>query len=352
MNELLGTLAEPWARRWSGQVAGAALAFWVTGLVIYVGRNDASELRCPATGAAPGVWCRIDHSGAAGYLILALAVLATVIGSASIMTALAPRLIYLLAGNGWPVRGLAAALSRPLVRWLMRVQLDRLGRVASAGTPVHESVPALAASPDRRRRAHRLLAADAATAQVDRAAVATLRRYPAAPQAMGLTRVANSLAAMNGRVWRRHGLDLSVCWEPLVAVLPESARESLTRESTRVTLQGQNLGWAIAALAWAALLPVPWSVAAWIVIVLIVLRVLYGGLCAAVDSYCDLIEATVAVHRHRLYRALGFAPPASTSTEPVIGALVTDYLLGSQASDLGLSWPAEDAPEADAPAGL
>jgi hypothetical protein len=350
MEQFLGALAEPWARRWSGQVAGAALAFWVTGLLIYVGRDDARALRCPVADTESSAWCRVDHSSGVGYLLLTLAIVAIVIGSASIMTTVAPHLIDLLAGNGWPTLGLAAALAGPVIRWLMRRQVDRRGRTAAVGTPLPEIVPEVAGGGGRRRRAHRVIAAYAAAAQVDRAAVARLRRYPAANESIGLTRIGNSLAAMSERVWRRHGLDLSVCWEPLLAVLPPAARESLTGESTRVTLRSQNVGWAIAAVAWTPLLPAPWGVLAWIAGLLIVVRVLYGALCASMDNYCDLIEATVAVHRYRLYQALGLDLPDSTSAEPASGALVTDYLQGSQAVDLSLSWPADEIPGADAPA--
>ncbi len=36
MNSIVGALIEPLARRWSGQVAGASLAFWAAGLLAYV----------------------------------------------------------------------------------------------------------------------------------------------------------------------------------------------------------------------------------------------------------------------------------------------------------------------------
>lgn len=340
MDQFLGALAEPWARRWSGQVAGAALAFWVAGLVLYVARTPASALTCPAAGHPASAWCHVDHLGTLGVVTACAAAAAAVIGSAFVVAALAPRLVAILAGDNWPVRGPAAPAAGLLLRWLLRRQVDRLGKIAAAGAPVQDQVPQVAEGTDRRRRAHRAIASYAAEMRTDQAATAALRRYPAAPGAVRATRVGCALAAMNERVGRRHGLDLWVCWEPLVGVLTDTARQSLARESTRVTLQAQNMVWAFAAIAWTSLLGTWWAALIWLLASLLLVRTLYGGVCSAMDTYCDLIEATVVLHRHRLYQAVGAALPASTGAEPAAGAALSGYLAGSQAADLPLSWAA------------
>jgi hypothetical protein len=342
MDQFLGALAEPWARRWSGQVAGAALTFWVAGLVLYVARTPASALACSAAGRPASVWCRVDHLGTLGVVTVCAGAAAAVIGSAFVVAALAPRLVSILAGDSWPVRGPGAPAARSVLRWLLHRQVDRLGNMAATGAPVQDRVPQVAEGTDRRRRAHRAIAAYAADMRTDQAATAALRRYPAAPGAVGVTRVGCALAAMNERVWRRHGLDLWVCWEPLVGVLPDNARQSLARESTRVTLQAQNMVWAFAAIAWTSLLDTWWAALIWLVAALLLVSVLYGGLCSAVDTYCDLIEATVVLHRQRLYQTVGLALPASTGAEPAAGAALSGYLGGTQPADLPLSWAAED----------
>ncbi len=342
MDQFLGALAEPWARRWSGQVAGAALAFWFIGLVLYLMHTPDSGLACPAAAHSASLWCRVDHAGTVGLVTVLAAAAAAVIGSAFVVAALAPRLVSVLAGDTWPARGPGAATGRFVLRWLLLRQVDRQGRIAAAGGPVPDRVPRVAEGTDRRRRAHRAIAAYAADVRTDHAATSVLRRYPAAPGAVSVTRVGCALAAMNERVWRRHGLDLSVCWEPLLGVLPDSAREHVARESTRVTLQAQNIVWAFAVIAWTSLLDAWWMTLIWLLAALLLVRILYGGLCSAVDIYCDLIEATVVLHRHRLYQAVGVAFPASTGAEPAAGTALSDYLAGARLPDLPLSWAAQN----------
>ena len=58
-------------------------------------------------------------------------------------------------------------------------------------------------------------------------------------------------------------------------------------------LQGQNLIWTFAALAWAWVMDTPWEALSWVIVVPALLRVMYLGLCSAVENYCDLAEATV-----------------------------------------------------------
>ena len=129
------------------------------------------------------------------------------------------------AGWGkWPYRGWAGVAVKPVTRWLLRKQIERLGKIAAAGTKVTESIPEIPPRKDRRRKSHRALADYAADWQTDRAAIAGMRYYPSAPGAIRPTRLGSALATMNERLERRHGLDLSVCWEPLLGVLPADAR--------------------------------------------------------------------------------------------------------------------------------
>jgi hypothetical protein len=350
VDQFVAALAEPWARRWAAQIAGSALAFWAVGLVIFVSRLPAGGFTCPAHHAQGTLWCRIQQAGALGIGAAAVTVLAVVIGSALIVAALSARLVDVLAGDRQPYRGWTGAAVKPVTRWLLRRQIDRLGRIAAAGTPVPDRIPEVPPGRDRRRRSHRALASYAADRQADRAATVSLRHYPSTPGAIGLTRLGSALAAMNERIWRRHGLDLSVCWEPLLGVLPSDARDWLSRESTRVVLQGQNLIWAFAALAWASLMNSAWQALSWVVAMLVLLCVMYRGLCTAVENYCGLIEATVTIHRHRLYRALGVALPKTTTDEITAGTALSGYLAGFGSTELELSWPADDTAEPAIPA--
>jgi hypothetical protein len=350
MYQLIGTLAEPWARRWAGQIAGSAFVFWAVGLIAFAHRVLTGGFACPSGRAQDDAWCRIHHAGALGISTAALTGVAAVVGSALAVAALSPRLIYLLAGDKWPYRGWAGVAVKPVTRWLLRKQIERLGKIAAAGTKVTDSIPEIPPRKDRRRKSHRALADYAADWQTDRAAIAGMRYYPSAPGAIRPTRLGSALAAMNERLERRHGLDLSVCWEPLLGVLPADARDWLSRESTRVILQGQNLIWAFAALAWAWVMDTPWEALSWVIAVLVLLRVMYLGLCSAVENYCDLTEATVTRHRHRLYQALGMPLPQDTKAEIAAGADLSEYLSSIGTMELKLSWPAIDAANPTVPA--
>ena len=347
MDRFVAALAEPWARKWIGQAAGAALAFWVVGLLAWLMRQPATAFPCHGAGAGPGagLWCHAQDAGAWGATAAAAALaVAIVTGSAVLVAAIAPGLLSLLAGEGWPWQGRWAAAVRPVLRWLIRRQIDARGRAAAAGRPAGGRSAAIAAEPGARRKAHQAIAADATYGRVDRAAAARLRRYPPTVAATAPTRIGSAFAAMTERVWQRHRLDLSVCWEPILAVLPGPARESLARESTRLTRRAQNLIWACCAAVWAGFLQPPWAIIGWLVAVAALSCVLYGGLRSAAETYCDLVEAIVAVHRRLLYQGLGLALPDSTSAEIVAGAALSAYLSGVQAVDLPFSWPAGDGP--------
>jgi len=340
MDSFLGALAEPWARRWSGKVAGAALAFWAAGVFAYLIRAGTSAFACrPTRGTASPALCSLAHAGALGTGVAVAVAAVTVIGSAMVVAALSPRVIDVLAGERWPCCGPAHVLTEPVLRWLLRRQIDRRGAIAAAGRPVPDQLPVVAAGPDRRRRGHQAMAAYAANRSTDRAVMARLRRYPVNTGDTGPTRLGSALAATHERVRHRHGLELPVCWEPLIAVLPDDARDWLARESTRVTLRGQSLLWALAATGWAVLFRTPWAAAIWVAGLLVVARGLHAGLRESVETYCDLIEATVAVHRHRLYQALGVPLPDSAVAETVAGQVLSAYLAGAPVADLRFSWP-------------
>jgi hypothetical protein len=341
MDSLLGALAEPWTRRWTGQIAGAALTFWVTGLVLYVWRHPAA-LDCRSGQHAGALWCRAVRAGGPGYLLVVGVAVGVVLGSAYIVAALTPQLIYVLAGSGWPIFGPGATLTRPLMRALIRRQARRRGQIAASGEALPTSPPAVPDGADRRRRGRRAQAEYAAAVRADSQVVARLRRYPAAAGALAPTRIGNVLAALGERVHSRHGLDLAVCWELLIAVLPPAARARLTAESSRAILQAQTMIWALAAAAWSPLLPASWAIAGWLIGLAGVTVLLYAGLCRALESYCDLVEAIVLATRHRLYQATGLPLPASVAAEPADGARLTEYVLGLPSASVDLAWPAPD----------
>jgi hypothetical protein len=347
VDRFVAALAEPWSRRWRGQAAGAALAFWAAGLTVYLLRWPATAFHCQAPMTTAGPWCRLQNPSALAVAAVAL-VTAILAGSTVLVSAIAPGLLGLLAGEVWPWHGRSAAAFRPALRWLIRRQVDARGRAAAAGRPVSGQPPSVTPGTGARQRAHRALAANAAYGRVDRAAAARMRRYPPNIAFTAPTRIGSAFAAMTERVWRRHGLDLSVCWEAIIAVLPGSARDSLAQESTRLTRRAQNLIWACSSAVWAAFLGPPWAVIGWLAGAAALASLLYGGVRSAAETYCDLIEAIVAVHRRQLYEGLGLALPDSAAAEIVTGAALSAYLSGVAPAELTFSWQTDVRSEAQA----
>jgi hypothetical protein len=352
VDTLVEALAGPWARWWGSQSVGAAVAFWGVGLLAFLTWHPV-RFRCAA--ADTGAWCRVHQTGAFGTGLALVLAAAVVAGSAVLVAALAPWLIRVLAGETWPYRRRGILPSRSLTRWLIRRQIDARGRVAAEGKPVSD-IPSIAsytspttppvprsqpAARARRQHYHRVLADYAIDRAVDRRATARLRRYPADPGAIAPTRIGCALAAMTERVWRRHGLDLADCWEPLLVVCPEPARQLLVSESRRVAQRGQGMVWSMAAFAWTAVLP-PAAAALWAAAVLVAVCLLHAGLREAVGTYCDLVEGTVATQRHLLYQAVGIPLPTDTSAERTVGRRLSAYLVGGPDPDqsLPLSWAA------------
>ncbi|MBE1537057.1 hypothetical protein [Actinomadura algeriensis] len=348
MNKLLETLAVPWTRRWSGQVAASAVVFWTLGAYLVLVTGPDRSRGCPARGdALLGAWCRTERYGAAGLVLTGLLAAAAMLGSALVVAASTPRVLALLTSDH---RG------GPAARWLLRRTLARRRRAARV-VPRPRPTPPLAPGPlDRLPLVGARLGARWRLARSEwrrsggvqderrvRAASAELRRYPRADALLAPTRVGCLLAALTERVERRHGIDLPLCWELFLAVLPAEPRRRLEDESRRVAMRVQILVWTAAALLWAPLFPGRWGVV-WSLAVLAVARLVHSGLRDAVEVYCDLAEVTVGMYRDRMFTALGWSPPDSTATEHGLGQALSAYLDGHAANVRPLAWPVLQPP--------
>lgn len=348
MNKLLETLAIPWTRRWSGQVAASAVVFWALGAYLVLVTGPDRSQGCPARNdPLLGVWCRAEQYGTAGLVLTGLLATAAVLGSALVVAASAPRVLELFTSEH---RG------GPVSRWLVRRALARRRRIsrvvprpAGPGSPAPDPLdrlPIVGARLARHRRlarAERRRSREIQEERRARAASAELRRYPRADALLAPTRVGCLLSALTERVEHRHGLDLPLCWELFLAVLPAEPRRRLEDESRRVAIRVQILVWTSAALLWAPLLPGPWGVV-WVLTVPAVVRIVHSGLRDAVEVYCDLVEASVAVYRDRMYTAIGWAPPGSTAVERELGHALSAYLDGHTTDVRPLVWPDPQQP--------
>ncbi|MFE9102380.1 hypothetical protein [Actinomadura geliboluensis] len=339
MDKLLESLAGPWTKRWTGHVAAAALTFWAIGLSARLVSGGGSATACRAGGPADPLgqaWCRLDGAGAVGYAALVVLAGSLVIGSALLVAAATPRIVHVIAGDVPRPGGLTAW---SLWEWLLRRQIARRRRAAQAPGP-----PEQAALPDALDAAEREMARVALLGRIERDAIGELYRYPAADALMAPTRIGCALAAMVERVERRHGLNLAACWEHLLMVLPPDARARLAQESRRVTLRGQNLVWTLAAVLWTPTFGPSRYAVGWVLGIALVTALLMRGVREAVENYCDLIEALMTCYRDRIYTAVGFAQPTSTTGDVAAGRVLSEYL-GGWADDpaVPLSWPAPEA---------
>ncbi|MEU8454220.1 hypothetical protein [Streptomyces griseoaurantiacus] len=373
--ELLSAFAAGRTKKWLTRISGGALVFWaVAGLAVRVWLPPARGCGPASAGSGSGAWCEGGRFDVVTLCVYGVLGLAAAVGSTLVVTAASQSAVRFLAGTSWPVHGLRGRWTARRVRHHLRVfgrllaadPVDAVG-TASAG-PAAEPVgpdgtasdgpvagPAPAPTTPRLPTASQVLG----TWEVTRAREHK-RRYPRATR-IAPTRIGNSLVAMTDRVTARHGWDLAYCWELIDLALPDRAAGRLRADSDRLTARAQNLLWAVltclAALTGGAV-TVVWDdggslvrgafLAAAVGAALGVL-LLFRGLCAAVDVYCDSVEAVLVTARADIYRAAGWPAPRTPAEERAYGAALSGYLSrrGVQAPHTVFVPPAEpDAPAA------
>jgi hypothetical protein len=314
MEAVLSSLVSARGGKWIARSAGGVLAFWCVGVIAL--SNKALRTVLPPCGQDQvPLLCGVR--GNQGLFVVAVIVLALVlaIGASSLVIALTPAVLLLIAGYG--------SLWR-----------SRLGR---AWTEVHLAW--------HRRRRNRVLADYQAG---DRNAAARLVWYPTGEQALRPTRAGNAFAALAQRVTARHGLDLPSCWPLLEQASERMARQDLEKLSERLDNRIINLLWTLLTIAWIPLLPQRLGLAL-AAACLVIAIFLWLSISSAVEQYCSLVEALVVVQRHRMYRAAGWPAPTSVLAEPALGRCLTAYLTrrGNQEATkhlpgVQLSWPDVD----------
>jgi len=330
---LVNAVLESWSGRWRSAAFGAATMFWLTSATIYLLLHGISPTVCKDPAYKP-IWCHADVQPSIAVTGPLVAV-AVVIGSALLANRLAPGVFDILTGGSWLRR-----------RWLWPIawlgcqwRHWRRNRLNLAVTTPHSN-PTVNWLRQVRRHRHEWLLRN---------------RYPRGPVVLP-TRIGNSFHSVDQRVHLMYGLDLESTWGPLVAVLPEESRKSLTDQSTVIVLRVQALIFALATPAWALLLldghasPVPAGII-WLAVAIVaaVLAVSARGVASASDEYADLALTIVRLHRMRLYDALGFARPTTDTIERVAGQRLTSYLLSQQTGPVEFAWTTRDDPQTDEP---
>ncbi|MFH8801015.1 hypothetical protein ACH4F6_15675 [Streptomyces sp. NPDC017936] len=314
MGDLAKGLVEPLARRWSRAMGGAVVCFWLVGVVLHLVRTPPGRLDC-GRDDAPGadLVCLVTRHGGFGVGVATTVALGVVVVSALLTVWCAPGVLNLLSG-AWPD-------VPPLRRWARRrveAHRERRRKLVEAMLPTTNDVLAV-------RRA--------ATASVAR------RHYPKGSATLQPTRIGNALAATEQRVEERHGLDLELCWRPLVQVVDQTARTRLETASSLIVARAQAVPFAAGLLLWTPLLPTWRARGAYAAGCLLLVLLACRAVAEAVDAYCDAAEDTFLVHRTGLYRALGFPLPTTTGHERDQGRELSKYLAKRSLAPVTFDWP-------------
>ncbi|WP_333773326.1 hypothetical protein [Streptomyces sp. IBSBF 3136] len=299
-------------------MSGAVVCFWLVGIVFYLASTRPRRIDCngdDATKAHPV--CLMTRHGGFGIGVTTALALGIIVMSALLTVWCAPGVLNLLSG-AWP--------DVPLLRWWARRRIaahrGQRGKLVAAMQPTTNDV-----------------------LQVRRAAAASAarRHYPKGSATLQPTRIANALAAAEQRVAERHGLDMELCWRPLVEVVDPAVRTRLESASSLIVTRAQAVLFAAGLLAWTWLLPAWWTQVVYAVSCLLLVGLACRAVAAAVEAYCDAAEDTFLLHRTNLYRALGFPLPTTTQAEPGEGRNLGMYLAKRSLPPVTFDWPADPA---------
>jgi hypothetical protein len=320
---IISTLASGPAKRWTALISGGAYAF-VAVVTLLLRPWSPPATSCPGTGVTVVV---CDVSGGEPLAVTALGVLAVVAatGISLVVAALAVPLLRLLAGTAFPDKGPLASLIRMRLRHWLAVKRRLTIRA-------------------RERRT------DGAAARARQ----RLYRVPVQDDLLLPTRIGNSFAAMNGRVWGRHRLDANLCWPLLQQLFDDAARQHLEQTSEQVLGRARNFLWAVLTVCVAVPLLFLDRVHGWPVALVAVTggvtaALLLAGLGNSVDDYADTVEAAVLRHRDALCLAVGWPLPADTAAEVRSGEELTAYLDRTHHAALNVAFERPQPPQ-EAPA--
>lgn len=327
MGGVVKGLIEPIAKRWSAAMGGPLLMFWLAGALIVIWREGASTRPCQASMVPTRTLCTIAGQGSVGTIVLSSTATALFVVSAWALSSSAGFMLEILAGH-WGTSRIALAHTR------RRTARHRARRTALAS--VRTAPPGLSGD---RLDAWRVQSGWRAARR--RAASARYPR-PRDPEPLLPTALGNALISLPAEIRRRYGLDMGVCWDPFVKTLEAPARDELTAAATRVLARVQGVICAAAACVWGVLLPGFWPRLVWVAGCSMLVWSAHRALRAGVDAYSRHVGDLFTVHRIRLYRALGFAPPATTADEVHCGETLSAFLsraLPPGSASMPYDWP-------------
>ncbi|MFI9630433.1 hypothetical protein [Streptomyces sp. NPDC052042] len=312
MGDLVKGLLEPIAKRWSAVMGGPLLLFWLAGVLLMLWMRGSGTHPCRTPGFAADVPCTIAAQRPWGAVVLTAAATAVVVMSAWALTASAGFVLEVLAGR-WGTSRIALTYTRHrMARHHARRSDLAAWRHAPPTGLADEDLDAWNSQNGWRATRRR----------------AAYARYPRVsdPQHLLPTAMGNALVSVSAEVHRMYGLDLAVCWEPFVKALETPVRDELTAAATRVFARVQGLVCAATAALWAIVIPGVLPRLLWVATCALLVWGSHRSLRAGVDAYCRHVTGLFVVHRVRLYRALGLAPPATAQDEVSCGTTLSAVL--------------------------
>ncbi len=277
----------------------AAFAFWMVGFLAWLTTTSTASREARFAALAP-----------AGQLLQLLGVIIAVIvvvGSGVIVQRLTGPALLLLQGH-WP-RFLA-----PLRDRLVSGHFKRKEQLETRWQELFAEIEADHPEPSTDDRL-RLARAEHALLSIEQ----RLNAYPPRSERVAPTRLGNVLAATEGRVVDKYGLDAARCWSVLWLLLPDGARKDVA--DARKALDDAALGvtWSVLLLIWT---PLAWWVA---VLAIAAFWISYLATVRAAQLSGELIDAAYTVHRGLLYDKVGWPHPAPAA-EPEWGRALTTLI--------------------------
>jgi hypothetical protein len=134
------------------------------------------------------------------------------------------------------------------------------------------------------------------------------------------TKLGNLLRAIESRPGEKYGLNIFICWPRFWLILPESVKTELTTARANLETTARIWLWGLLFVVWT-----PYSY--WAIAISIITMILaYRWLLQAAGIYGQLIESSIDLHRHLLYKQLRWQLPTNPVEERQQGEKLTAYL--------------------------
>ena len=146
------------------------------------------------------------------------------------------------------------------------------------------------------------------------------------------TKLGNLLRTIESRPGEKYGLNIFICWPRLWLILPESVKTELTTARANLETTARIWLWGLLFLVWT-----PYTY--WAIAISIITMILaYRWMLQAAGTYGQLIESSIDLHRHLLYKQLRWKLPTNPVEEKQQGEKLTAYLWrGSEDEKLKLT---------------